>query len=254
MYHSIAPHGRKPSSIWAVSANSFRRQMELLKENGWHSALFSDLLDADSLPEKSVVITFDDGFVDNFNNGFRVLSDLGMRATWFLISQKIGERFSPPSDVGSSAGMLNEGQVREMMVAGMEIGAHTRTHAVLPELSADEVWDEVKGSKDDLERLLGAEVASFAYPFGRYDQASVDAVIKAGFRCACSTETGWFGKSVDMMRIRRVPVFSYDSLSRFARKLAFADPNVSWSRVYRYGVERVRERLGSTSDSKGGIL
>ncbi len=232
MYHSITAENKTPTDRWCVSAKHFERQIALLKKEGWTTVCVRDLLTANELPPKTVVITFDDGYADNFEYGFGLLARYGMCGTFFIISQNIGE----PS-------WLDAQQLREMSGSGMEIGAHTRTHARLPELSTEEVEEEVSGSKKDLEKLLGAPVTSFAYPYGLLNELSVDMVRKSGYRVACTTRTGWFGSDPDPLRVRRVGVFADDTLSKFARKLAFAGTSVGWAHIADYFVRRLRSRV-----------
>lgn len=232
MYHSISAEKKTPTDKWCVSAKHFEKQISLLKKEGWTTVCVRDLLTADELPPKTVVITFDDGYADNFEYGFRLLAKYGMCGTFFIVSRKIGE----PS-------RLDAQQLRKMSTSGMEIGAHTRTHARLPELSIEEVEGEVSGSKKDLEKLLGVPVTSFAYPYGLLNETSVDLVRKSGFRVACITRTGWYGSDPDPLHVRRVGVFADDTLSIFARKLAFAGTSVGWTHIADYFIRRIRSRV-----------
>lgn len=243
MYHSIEPHGQKPPTEWAVAAKNFRKQIQLLKEEGWNTARVCDLLQAELLPPRTVVITFDDGYANNFESGFEVLGEYEMRATWFIVTRDIGKhaRWLNPNQLVSP--MLNAKQLREMAHAGMEIGSHTQRHSRLSELDLGTIWDEVSGSKKEMEDILGLPVISFAYPYGEFNENCVAAVKKAGYRIACTARTGWFGSDPDLLRVRRVAVFSHDDLSTFARKLAFADNNVEWGRMAKYAAGRVRSRL-----------
>lgn len=240
MYHSISS---SESSRWALSERRFLEQVRLLSSEGWKTACVSDLLNAEVLPPRTVVLTFDDGYADNFEHGFNCLTRYGMKATWFVVSGDVGRRSSWSDDDNPSRSMLGSMQLREMAQAGMEVGAHTRTHPRLPGLDAEAIADEVAGSKKDLEYILGNEVTSFAYPYGLFNKDCVEAVRKAGFKVACTTRTGWFGSDPDMLRVRRVAVFSDDSLSTFARKLVFADNEVDWGRMTDYVISRMRSRI-----------
>jgi peptidoglycan/xylan/chitin deacetylase (PgdA/CDA1 family) len=233
MYHSITPKDRPPIDRWEVSVNKFQDQIHLLKSEGWTTVCVRDLMHADSLPPRTVVITFDDGYADNFENAFKVLAKYGMRATWFIVSQRVGKQQS----------WLDSSQIREMAALGMEIGAHTRTHARLIELGVKKIEEEVRGSKSDLEDVLGLPVTSFAYPFGLFNDECVEAVRESRFQAACTTRTGWFGSETDLLRVRRVAVFSHDSLSAFARKIVFATSNVSWKKMAEYTADRIKSRL-----------
>ena len=232
MYHSISRGRKKPPDRWGVSEENFKKQLGLLKSKGWTTICVRDLLMADPLPQRTAVITFDDGYADNFEYAFRYLADYKMCATWFIVSHKIGK----PS-------RLDAMQLRHMAASGMEIGAHTRTHARLPELDDAKIEDEVSGSKKDIEDMFGLPVTSFAYPYGLFNDACVEAVRRAGFKVACTTRTGWFGSETDLMRVRRVAVFPYDSLSVFARKVAFAGTDVRWRSMAGYFIDRIRSRV-----------
>jgi peptidoglycan/xylan/chitin deacetylase (PgdA/CDA1 family) len=232
MYHSISSPKKTRTDRWSLSVNNFEKQLSLLQSKGWTTVCVRDLLKVDSLPLRTVVMTFDDGYADNYENGFKLLKEYGMCATWFAVSQKIG-----------ASNRLNAKQLREMAASGMEIGAHTRTHARLPELGRKEIEAEVAGSKKELEDLLGMTVTSFAYPYGLFDEVCVEVVKKSGFDIACTTRTGWVGSESDLFRVRRVAVFPNDSISMFARKLAFAGADVSWRRMLDYFISRVRSRI-----------
>ena len=243
MYHSISDSRDSSVNHWSVSVKNFRSHVRILKSKGWTTVCVKNLIQAYSLPQRTVAITFDDGYADNFEHAFRVLSEFGMRATWFVVSNDIGTQASWKDNDNLKQRMLNLKQLKEMINAGMEIGAHTRTHARLTELSPAEIKEEVAGSKKDLEDMLGVQITSFAYPYGLFNDECVETVRKAGFTIACTTRTGWFGSEPDLLRVRRVSVFYEDNLSVFARKIAFADNDVSWPRMTRYIFARLRDRL-----------
>jgi peptidoglycan/xylan/chitin deacetylase (PgdA/CDA1 family) len=242
MYHSITPGNSTPDSRWSVSERAFRGQLDLLKSEGWTTACVRDLARVDMLPLRTVVITFDDGFENNFEYGFRHLSAYGMKATWFVVTGDIGRQSGWTDEGVPMRSMLTGGQLREMAAEEMEIAAHTRTHARLPELDAERIIDEVEGSKKDLEEILAQAVDSFAYPYGLFNDDCVETVRKADYKVACTTRTGWFGSETDLLRVRRVGIFNDDNLSAFARKVAFAD-HMPWPGVARYMVGRIRSRF-----------
>jgi peptidoglycan/xylan/chitin deacetylase (PgdA/CDA1 family) len=243
MYHSISPGDKIPDSRWAISEKSFREQLQLLKQEGWHTICSRNLEQRNELAPRSVVITFDDGFADNYDCSLPHLLANSFRATWFIVSGDVGgvshwlDNDVPPRR------MLDREQLGEMAAAGMEIGAHTRTHVRLTELDHSKMDDEVRGSRQDLEDMMGRPVTGFAYPYGRINEGAIEAVRKAGFRIACTTRTGWVGSEPDPLQIRRVAIFADDNLSTFARKIAFADTNVAWSRMVHYTAARIKSRL-----------
>ena len=243
MYHSITQGDKAPDSRWAVSEKNFRKQLQLLKHEGWQTVCSRDLEQRDAVALRSVVITFDDGFADNFDCSFPHLLSAGFTATWLVVSGDVGRVSRWKDEDAPQRPMLDRKQLAEMVAAGMEIGAHTRTHARLTELDQSMIDDEVRGSRQDLEDMLGRPITSFAYPYGRFNEAAIEAVKRAGFRIAYTTRTGWVGSEPDPLKVRRVAIFSSDNLSTFARKIAFADTNVTWSRMADYMTSRIKSRL-----------
>jgi peptidoglycan/xylan/chitin deacetylase (PgdA/CDA1 family) len=244
MYHSIAPGGGTPAWRWAVSRRRFVEQLDLLRKHGWSTRPVRDLAAGLALPPRTALITFDDGFADNLA-AVEELSRRGMSATWFVVTRDLGGESRWGDVQVSGRPMLSVARLREMAAAGMEIGAHTRTHARLPETDPSRLDDEIGGSRNDLEQALGSPVRSFAYPYGLYNDPVVDAVRRAGYRVACTTRSGWGLVGNDLLRVRRVAVFAADTLSGFARKLAFADNEVDWPKVGRYYLDRLTTRLAA---------
>ena len=243
MYHGTPCGEQHPSSRYSLSASRFAEQLSLLQELGWHTACVRDFLQAETLAEKTAVLTFDDGYANNYDGAFFPLLERGMRATWLVVSGTLGgySHWTKPHTAPSL--MMTKEQLRELAESGMEIGSHTRTHPDLTTLSESELEKEISGSRKELEDHLGQEVLSFAYPYGRISTEAVNAVRQAGYFFACSARPGWYGSEKDPLRLRRVTIFSHDSLGSFARKLAFADNNMGWQRVARYLFGRVIARL-----------
>lgn len=244
MYHAVMPGAGTPSWPWAVSAGRFEAQLDYLVREGWRTLTMADLADNDAHPPlRSVVITFDDGYADNLV-AVNMLAQRGMRASWFIVSGSVGQQPNWPADGRPDGRLLSTQDLRDMRAAGMEIGSHTRSHRALTETALAELDGELRGARQDLEDMLSAPVLSFAYPYGKFDVTCVEAVRAAGYRAACTTRSGWALRDRDPLRMRRVSVFNHDNLAAFARKLAFADNDVSWPRLGGYALDRVKARLG----------
>ncbi|HUW28696.1 MAG TPA: polysaccharide deacetylase family protein [Sulfuriferula sp.] len=243
MYHSIATGSGTAHWRYALSMQRFRAQLDLLQGEGWGTYRLADL-SARPLPPRSVVITFDDGYQDNFS-AFNELEKRSMTASWFVVSRDIG-RNSAWQDTGRpQLPMLNATQLREMQSAGMEIGSHSHTHRRLTECDDAALMAELTLSKSTLEDLLNTAVTSLAYPYGVHDARVVVAAKAAGYLTACSTRTGWAQYASDPLQIRRLSIYANDNLNSFARKLAFADNDVSWRRILRYASGQLATRLRS---------
>lgn len=242
MYHSVVQGNTSSKWRWAVSCDNFERHLDILQGSGWKTLLIRDLVNIkEPVPPRSVVITFDDGYENNYI-AFDKLVARKMIATWFIVTRDIGKE-SGWRDVGSPVlPLLNIKQLQEMHAAGMEIASHTYSHSRLTELGMKETMRELTGSKYSLEDILGADVTSFAYPYGLYNDHVEDAVRNAGYQAACITQSGWALKDDDPLRIRRVSIFAHDTLGTFARKLAFADNDTSWSMMRRYAFRQMSNR------------
>ena len=236
MYHSIV-QTRKTTWPWEITLTNFSAQLDYLIDNSINVMPVRKLLERDC-PSSGVVITFDDGYANNMSAA-NLLHERGLSATWYVVSKDIGGSSSWARGAEPVLPMLTQGEIKDLDEMGMEIGAHSRSHCDLILQLPQIIKDEVHGSKQDLENILSKAVDSFAYPYGRFDQGIVEMVRQAGFRSACSTRCGRYRPEEDKFQIRRVSVFGSDSLSTFARKLVFADNNVSWPKMVRYMLRQV---------------
>ena len=181
MYHHITLSPRH-SSLY-VSSAVFKQQMKYLDENEYHPITFRELISCydsgEKIPAKSLIISFDDGWKEQYLNAFPVLKQHHFKATFFIISSYVGY-----------GAFMNWQELEELKNYGMEIGSHTVDHPWLTSLSEGKLSYELKTSKEGLEKKLGQEVISFAYPYGDFNQRVIRAVKKAGYRTARSCREG----------------------------------------------------------------
>ncbi len=242
MYHSITPGSYQPAWQWALSIKCFNEQLALLQDFGWTTVLASELTAIDLLPNKSVLLTFDDGYADNYA-AFEALTKRAMKASWYVVTKDLGQTASWCDDKAPRLPMLTPSQLREMRSGGMEIGSHTHSHCRLTQASPKRVENELTRSQEILSTLLYRPVSSFAYPYGLYNESVLSAVQTAGYRVAFTTRPGFGLVDNGILSARRVSIMAYDTLSSFARKLAFADNDVSWSKLSGYVTDRIKDRL-----------
>jgi peptidoglycan/xylan/chitin deacetylase (PgdA/CDA1 family) len=185
-YHrvnNLRPGANEIETDLTIEPEVFAQEMHALAQAGFHSITQQQLFDAlykgAALPSKPVLITVDDGYLDDLERILPVLQREGLKATFFVITGRF--------HVG---GFMNENQVRQLDQAGMDIGDHTHTHVDLRLLDPAERSRQIAGSRAELEKVLGHPVYSFAYPFGKYDDNVVEAVRRAGFTFAYTTEGG----------------------------------------------------------------
>lgn len=219
MYHYISdvpPGADRVRRDLSVSPADFRAQLTWLRDNGYTTISLRELGDALTagipLPEKPVVLTFDDGYADNYVNAFPLLVEFGMRGTFFVLTDLTEER--------NRDYMVWE-QIVEMHQAGMEIGSHTRDHPVLPGKPAEFIVSEVQGSAAKIAERLGQPPTAFSYPHGRYDSGVVHLVHEAGYRVAVTTEAGTSHTSGNLLTLKRVRIHGGYGPGDLARVLAY---------------------------------
>lgn len=243
MYHGTPTVKNRDTSIYCVTADNFQRQLDLLKDQGWTTKCIADLPNIDSFPDKTVILTFDDGYLDNYTGAYLPLLERDMTATWYIVSNLIGNKADWLKSSSSETAMLDKNQLMKMAQSGMEIGSHTLSHADLSKISSARQKNEIMDSKKQLEDLLSLSVKSFAYPYGQYDDSSLEYVQQAGYQFACTVRPGWFNNEKNPLLLRRICINLDDSLSTFSRKLAFADCDVSWKKMTHYSLSRIRSKF-----------
>ena len=206
MYHQVGPHRPgSPLNRWRVPEEDFLWQLDALARRGYRGIALRDLLDARSAQARRAVLTFDDGYRGVLERALPALLSHGFSATVFVVADKIGGVNDWDAETPGEP-ILSADKIRALHAAGVEIGSHGATHRALTGLSGDELHREVAGSRDTLERLLGAPVTSFCYPFGEFDDRVVEAVRAAGYRAATVIRGGISPDLSDPFRLKRVSV------------------------------------------------
>ena len=224
MYHQIdvPPARGTPLRGLVVSPGSFARQMFLLKRLGYRGLAMRDL-EPYLRGEKRgrvVGITFDDGYRNNVQNALPVLMKHGFGATCYAVSGMIGAVNSWDREVGvAQKPLMSAKDWRVWLEKGMEVGSHTRTHADLSKLGADEAAREIALSRHELEDGLQCEVRHFCYPYGRFDTTHRQLVQAAGYVTATTTHRGRAQVGDDLYALRRVLVAQATHLLQFALKI-----------------------------------
>jgi len=182
-----------------VSAADFERQMVFLRDSGYTTVSLMELADGLSgrtkLPSRPIVITFDDGYENNYSAAFPILERQNMRATFFVITGKMGQ-----------PGYMSWEQIRNMGAVGMEFGSHTVNHFTLKDINLKELERELLTSRMMLENNLQSAAPIFANPFGETSPAVVDLLGRTGYRAACSSVVGMNHAGENLFMIRRMSV------------------------------------------------
>jgi peptidoglycan/xylan/chitin deacetylase (PgdA/CDA1 family) len=226
MYHSIGEgtEGRHPYYETHTSPRVFAQHMKFLRDNGYSSISLgeaTDSLAAGRIIRRSVVITFDDGYLDFYSHAYPILCEHGFTATVFVVTGLLKTQRAHFN--GKECLTLSE--VRELHSKGIGIGSHTVTHPELKFLKLDEVDNEITESKRTLEDAIGAPVKSFSYPFAfpEADRGFISCLEKilnkSGYQNGVSTVIGTAQRGDNRFFLPRLPVNSWDDLRFFQAKL-----------------------------------
>jgi peptidoglycan/xylan/chitin deacetylase (PgdA/CDA1 family) len=210
MYHSI--ESMPKSSIMRslhVPLRRFEFQMRMLKFLGFKGLSLKQLRPYLEGRKKGKVvgITFDDGYQNNLINASPVLIKFGFSATCFIVSDNIGS-FNKWDIVKGLAPMplMSDIEIKKWLEIGMDIGAHTKTHADLTSLSKKDLNREIKNCKEELEKKFNIEISDFCYPYGHFNEMIYNLVKKAGYLSSVSMIRGRAVNSSDKFKLPRIPI------------------------------------------------
>ena len=195
-YHQV----KNGNTYLSVHLDDFDAQMNYLVENGYIAitpdALLSALEGELELPPKPVLITFDDGYSDNYENAFPILQKYGLRATIFVIPALVGKE-----------GYMTWDELKEMEENGITMQSHTLNHIALEELPDDGLRTELLKSKQILEDQLGHAVDFVAYPTGTYNLHIAGIAREVGYKGAFTIKYGNVDLGSNFFALERVPIF-----------------------------------------------
>lgn len=212
-YHSVLPDSEVTTrNEVTISPENLKTQLQLVKDLGYTTITMSELNDYiinnKEIPKKSILITFDDGYADNYVHAFPILKELDMKATIFVISSGIDGGYYMSSD-----------QLKDMVNYGIDIESHTVNHVHLDTLSYEEQLKELKDSKATIEKVTNKEVLSIAFPFGDYNEDTLKAVTEAGYSIAFTTNRGLANRTDNKIALDRIYVSSEYSIDTFKDRL-----------------------------------
>jgi peptidoglycan/xylan/chitin deacetylase (PgdA/CDA1 family) len=235
-YHAV-------SESWsdgiAVHPRALEQQMKVLLDLGYEPCTFTRSV-LDPPAEKTVAVTFDDGFRSVFVHALPVLARLGVPATVFAPTAYVGgsEPMSWPGvDHWANDGAISHellpaswGELQSLAEAGWEIGSHTETHPSLPALDDEQVHKELAGSRQAIETFLGKPCTSIAYPYGDVDDRVIEATTASGYTAACTIPTRFTGPTP--LAWPRVCIYRSDGDLRFRAKVSTATRRLRRSRLW----------------------
>lgn len=213
MYHSLQYDPSNPNNSARIKAEDFAAQMKWLHDNGYTALsldqLYQGFSSGSGFPQKSVVLTFDDGYNDLYTNGYPVLRQYGFAATVFMISGDVDK-----------PGYLTSDQLKVMSADGVDVQDHTVTHPYLDKLSYNSQYKELGDSRTALQGITGGTVQYVAYPYGHFDANTLKAAQALGYRMGFKMDGGWAAVGGNLLEIPRV--YIGDSLDAFVTKVTKA--------------------------------
>jgi O-antigen biosynthesis protein len=251
MYHGVSPYTGRRFREFVVTPARFEEQMAYLADNDFRVCTVSELLELRSKPqpppERVVALTFDDAFQELAIHAIPVLDRFGFRATIYVPTAFIGDSSRWLERISEGARRLLTGEeLRDLASSGIELGAHSHTHAALDVLPLAAARNEVELSKHVLEETILREVCTFAYPFGYESPLLRSVVAGAGYGSACRVGYAISPRNEDVYGLSRLPVGGGDGIDRFAalvsgRVTLRGRRALAWAwRPLRRGISRVR--------------
>lgn len=178
LYHHIEL--KRPQNSYYVSPDIFDEQMKWLKDNDYTVISLDDFYttinNEELLPPKPVVITFDDGYRDQYENAFPILKKYDFTATFYLKINNFNK------------GGMHADEVKELLDAGNVIGSHSINHDNLTKMSPDDLKYDLTESKKILEKELGVDIKHYCYPGGAYDDNVISALLDTGYKTSTTTK------------------------------------------------------------------
>lgn len=208
-YHRVADE--HPNN-WTINTQRFQAQIEWIRERFEIITLTEAQrrIGSDQNPAPAVCITFDDGYADNSREALPWLLDEKIPFTYFVATEHIatGKPFAHDEEAGVPLAPNSVEELRILADAGVELGAHTRTHADCGTITDEQqLYKEIVGSKRDLEAMINRPVRYFAFPYGLHEnlsQAAFRLAFRAGFWGVCSAYGGYNFPGVDSFHIQRI--------------------------------------------------
>ena len=208
LYHHVTEDASDESGL-TVAAAEFDKQMQAMRQAGFQTISLQEMLaymkgSKTKLPAKPIVITFDDGYEDNYIYAFPLLKKAGFTAAIFMVGNNSDRK-----------GHISAQNIRELTRSGVAIEGHSMTHPKLTTLTSRQLRFEVSGGRRTVARFSRSPVDFFAYPCGYYDLPAMDAVEAAGYQGAFTILTGLNRPDRDnIYLLRRIPVFSYSDFDQ----------------------------------------
>lgn len=212
MYHyvrNVDPAKDPLGFSLSVSEDQFEYQMLAFLRSGYNFITPTQFLNGE-INNRSIMLTFDDGYKDFYENAFPILKRYRIKATVFVVSdfmENPGQEY------------MTAQQIKEIQKFGIEIGSHSVSHPNLTNANSEELEKQLRFSKQKIEELVGQQVISFAYPSGQYNDQVVAATKDAGYKFAVTTDNGLGSLRDNLFTQKRIRISGSDNLEEVFSKI-----------------------------------
>lgn len=207
MYHSISTI---PGNTLGVPVQQFTEEMKWLNQQNYTSLsleeFYEALVNKTPVPEKPIVLTFDDGYSDNYDAAWPILHQYGFKATFFVTTSSVGP------------GMMNWDQLTDLVHQGNSVASHTVHHYDLATLSSQQQADELSLSKKDVEDHLSNKVKALCFPSGKYNQTTLELMPKLGYTLGFTTQSGKVHLGDNLLTLKRLRISGGMSITAFQKE------------------------------------
>jgi len=192
--------------LYVLSANTFHVQMQYLAEYGFRVMPLAGLVNLSQWPEKTVVLTFDDGHASNYHLAYPILKQFAFQATFFITTGWVGRRF-----------FLASKEIKYLAESGMEIGSHGVTHEFFSDMSKTKIREELSESHQFLCQCTGKQISSFSAPGGRISSHIVRIGAELGYSVFCTSRFAPFKANTSIQSVPRMAVKANTDLQTFQK-------------------------------------
>lgn len=221
LYHSIGGRPQDHPLATRVPTEEFEEEVKEITNRGYNVISVQDFIEnkAKLGNNNYLVLTFDDGYKDNFTEATAILQKFNLKATFFITTTYIEGKVEKKWAKGVQREFMNWADIINLSKSGFEVGSHMVHHTDLTALSEDKLYDELRTSRDMISEKIGKPIKVFSYPYGKLNKKVFEVARIAGYIGGCSSFSGENYPDTDSYILKRTEINGYDKINDFSNKL-----------------------------------
>lgn len=217
-YHKIS--SQKEFGLTTISPKNFQKQMQLLADIGYQAITFKQYDSDQNLPDKPIIISFDDTYRSVYKNAFPIMKEFNFLGLLLIISDYIDKKNDWEAySIQRQYYHANKDEIAEMLEYGFEIGSHSKTHKYLPYLNSIKIGTELNESKIILEKTFDTNIYTCCYPYGGYNAKVIKVAEDSGYKYGMGNLKLTSQLNMNRLCLQRRSIYSTDSISTFYNKV-----------------------------------